>query len=55
MPRPKKASDTLNCKVEKQISDKLIRLCEETGLSKTKVVEKALIQYIERYQETGKI
>ena len=55
MPRPKKDFEPINCKIEREIAEKLEKMCEDTGLSKTKVVEKALIKYIEEYNKTGKI
>ena len=44
----------LNCKVDIKVSDELEKFIEETKLSKTATVEKALIMYIEYYKKTGK-
>lgn len=44
----------LNCKVDIKISDELEKFIEETKLSKTATVEKALMMYIEHYKKTGK-
>lgn len=44
----------LNCKVDIKVSDELEKFIEETKLSKTATVEKALMMYIEYYKKTGK-
>lgn len=51
----KKAYKNLNCKIDKTLSDKLEKFIQDTRLSKTATVEKALAAYIERYDKTGKI
>ena len=55
MARASKEYKNLNCKVDKEVSDKLENFIEDTGLSKTATVEKALKMYIEHYKKTGKI
>lgn len=55
MCRERKEFKNLNCKVDKQISNALEKFIEETKLSKTATVEKALVMYIEHYKKTGKI
>lgn len=45
----------LNCKIDKSVSDKLEQFISDTKLSKTATVEKALEEYINKYNETGKI
>lgn len=50
-----KAYKNLNCKIDKALSDKLEKFVQDTRLSKTATVEKALTAYIERYDKTGKI
>lgn len=49
MPRLKKESKVLNIKLEKSISDKLERFCEETGLAKTVAVERFLDKCLDEY------
>ena len=51
----RKSYKNLNCKIEKSISDKLEQFIADTKLSKTATVEKALEEYIEKYNQTGKI
>ena len=46
MARPKKDSEMLHCRIDRLISEVLDKLCEETGLTKTKAVERALSTYI---------
>ncbi len=55
MARANKEYKNLNCKVDKTVSDKLEKFIEETKLSKTATVEKALTEFIDRYNKTGKI
>jgi len=55
MPRQKKEYKNLNCKIEKEISDRLEKFTEETGVSKTKAVERALKMYLESFDKTGKV
>lgn len=55
MPRIKKEGCFLNCKIEKEIADKLDRFNKETGISKTATVEKALKRYFEQFEKTGKV
>lgn len=50
-----KAYKNLNCKIDKIISDKLEKFIADTRLSKTATVEKALEEYINKYNKTGKI
>lgn len=53
--REQKAYKNINCKIEKSVSDMLEKFVKKTGLSKTTTVEKALTEYIEKYNKTGKI
>ena len=52
---PNKASKNLNCKIDKSTSDMLENFIEDTKMSKTATVEKALRMYIEQYRKTGRI
>ena len=54
MARTNKEFKNLNCKVDIKVSDELEKFIEETKLSKTATVEKALMMYIEHYKKTGK-
>lgn len=44
-----------NCKIDKSVSDKLEKFIADTKLSKTATVKKALEEYINKYNKTGKI
>ena len=55
MARQAKDFKNLNCKVDKEVSDLLEKFIEDTRLSKTAKVKKALKMYIEHYKKTGKI
>ena len=54
MAQKTKEFKNLNCKVDIKVSDELEKFIEETKLSKTAIVEKALMMYIEHYKKTGK-
>lgn len=54
MPMPPKDYKIINCKIDKKIYDEMMKLCEKTGLSKTKAIERALILYYENYLKTGR-
>lgn len=57
--RQAKEYEVLNCKLDKLISDKLTKYCEDTRLSKTATVERALDEYLKKYynerKQTGKV
>ena len=50
MPRAKKDGKFLNCYVDRKIIEKLELYCDETGIPKTSVVEKALGQYLMQFE-----
>ncbi|WP_294238880.1 hypothetical protein [Pseudobutyrivibrio sp.] len=47
MARPKKDSQVVNLNIERSIYDKFTEFCDNTGLTKTVVVERALEMYID--------
>lgn len=55
MPRPKKDFEPLNCKLDKEVAEKLTRFCDETGITKTKAVEHAIEKYVDEFFKTGKL
>lgn len=55
MARASKEYKNLNCKIDKTVSDKFEKFTKDTGLSKTATVERALAEFIEKYNKTGKI
>lgn len=52
MGRTLKESAYFSCRMDKTVSDQLDKYCDETGISKTKTVEKALSSY---FTEQGKV
>ena len=44
-----------HCKLDKALNDRLDRHAEETYLSKTATVERALKMYFEHYDRTGQV
>ncbi len=50
-----KQSETLNCRIEKSASDKLMEICRDVGLSKTKAVEKAISKFYDENKRTGRV
>lgn len=54
MPRAKKEGTYLNIKLRQDLYDRLCEYCEESGMPKTSVTEKALDQYLrERLDDTA--
>ena len=51
MARPKKDSQVVNLNIERSIYDKFVEFCDNTGLTKTVVVERALEMYIDAMNE----
>ena len=49
MAKQKKESKALNLNIAIKISDQLERFCEETGATKTAVIEKILGAYFDEY------
>lgn len=49
MARPRKESVALNINLDTEANEKLLKFCDITGLTKTKAIEKAIIQYIDEY------
>lgn len=46
MAKPKKEGQFLNCYIRKDISDALTTYSDDTGIPKTRIVEKALLKYL---------
>ncbi|MBO6155574.1 MAG: hypothetical protein J6O60_09055 [Lachnospiraceae bacterium] len=55
MARPKKDSQVVNLNIERSIYDKFVEFCDNTGLTKTVVVERALEMYIDAVNENPEI
>ena len=53
--RKAKEFECFSCKMDKDISKMLTEITEETRLSKTAVVEKAIKTYYDNFKKTGKI
>lgn len=51
MAMPAKDGVKTNFLMEKKISEKLKEYCEKTGRTKTKVIEMALKEFLERHME----
>jgi hypothetical protein len=54
MARPKKDGKTVSLIMEKDLYDKLEAYCDETYLTKTAAIEKALRMMIDKETEIGK-
>lgn len=52
MAKPKKNGTYLNVCIESQIYERLERMCEAAGQSKTTAVERALTAYLDGYEAT---
>ena len=55
MARPKKNGTYLNVCIETPIYERLEKLCEDAGQTKTVAVERALALYFEDYEEKQKL
>ena len=55
MSMPKKDSEYLSCRLAKEQYDKMVHISKDSGLTKTKVVEKALDMFYDHYKKTGKV
>ena len=55
MARPKKNGTYLNVCIETPIYERLEKLCEDAGQTKTVAVERALALYLEDYEEKRRI
>ena len=55
MARPKKNGTYLNVCIETPIYERLEKLCEDAGQTKTVAVERALTLYLEDYEEKQKL
>ncbi len=55
MARPKKNGTYLNVCIETPIYERLVALCEDAGQTKTIAVERALIAYLDDYDEKQRI
>jgi metal-responsive CopG/Arc/MetJ family transcriptional regulator len=51
MARPKKDGKTVSLIMEKELFDRLEAYCDETYLTKTAAIEKALKQLLDKYEE----
>ena len=49
MSRVKKDARFLNMKLDREIYDRLEKICEETGMTKTMATEKIMDQFFEKY------
>jgi len=54
MARQKKEGVKVNLLLDKTVNDKLVQFCETTARTKTKVVELAIMKYIEDHKEEMK-
>lgn len=55
MARPKKNGTYLNVCIETPLYERLEKLCEDAGQTKTVAVERALTLYLEDYEEKQKL
>lgn len=55
MSRQKKEYDILSLKLDKTVSTALTAMSKETGIPKTTIIEKSAMEYITRYNNTGRI
>lgn len=51
MPREKKESVPTALRMDKEVYERLVAFCEESGQSKTTAIERALAMYINDYEK----
>ena len=52
MPKPKKDSRPFSIRMATEIYDRMEKYCEDTGVPKTAVIERAICMYLDDYEET---
>ena len=55
MSRQKKESVNISINLDRRVADALREMSEETGIPKTAIIERGTMEYIKRYNETGRI
>ena len=55
MARPKKNGTYLNVCIETQLYERLEELCKDAGQTKTVAVERALVAYLDDYEEKKRL
>lgn len=55
MARPKKNGTYLNVCIKTSIYERLVKLCDDAGQTKTVAVERSLVAYLDDYDEKQKI
>ena len=51
MPRQRKENQPLSIRMDRELYDKLVRFCEKSGQPKTTAIERAVAEYIYKYEE----
>ena len=55
MPRPKKDSKPFSIRMNQTVYEELCRYCEETGVPKTTMIEKAVSNFVRDYDRQKRI
>lgn len=55
MARKAKDSRSVCIKMDNQVAERLDKFLEQTGLSKTKAIEKSVSFFLDAYEKTGKL
>ena len=51
MPRQRKENQPISIRMDKELYDKLVRFCGKSGQPKTTAIERAVAEYIDKYEE----
>ena len=52
MPRQRKENQPISIRMDRELYDKLVRFCGKSGQPKTTAIERAVAEYIDKYEET---
>ena len=51
MPRQRKENQPVSIRMDRELYDKLVRFCGKSGQPKTTAIERAVAEYIDKYEE----
>ena len=55
MSMPKKEYIRISLRLDKDVAEALEKMANETGITKTAIIEKSVMQFVDNYNNTGKL
>lgn len=55
MSMPKKEYIRISLRLDKDVAEALEKMANETGITKTAIIEKSVMQFVDNYNKTGKL